>query len=129
MGSRSPEPLGDFVRRIRNKKGLSLQGVSTQSGYYGPPITASYISRIENNPRRRPSADRLRVLAHGLGIPAQELLERAAGLVDSGNKSDELQLLSRFRELSPEKKADVLVIVDALHARESARKTPRPRSA
>jgi hypothetical protein len=34
------------------------------------------------------------------------------GIVPSGNSSDELELLARFRELSPERQADVLKIED-----------------
>lgn len=129
MATRSPEPLGDFVRRIRNKKGLSLKDVAEQSGRFGPPIASSYVSRIENDPTRKPSADALRKLAHGLGIPPQDLLARAAGLVDPGIESEELHLLSRFRELSQERREDVMKIVDMWHSEEIPRRTPRRKSA
>src|SRR4051812_40503957 len=39
----SLERLGDFVRRIRNEKGLSLADVSKQSALFGPQISASYV--------------------------------------------------------------------------------------
>ena len=128
MGNRSPEPLGDFIRRIRNEKGLSLVDVSKQSARFGQSITPSYINRIENDPTRKPTANRLRALAHGLGVPVEELLARAAGLVAPGGKSDELHLVTRFRELSPERRADVLKLVDLWHS-ENSRRTPRRRSA
>ena len=127
--ARSPEPLGDFVRRIRNKKGLSLTDVAKQSARFGPPIAASYVSKIENDPNRKPTAVALRALAHGLGVPAEDLLARAAGLVDPGDKSEELHLLSRFRELSTERRADVLKMVDMWHSEETPRRTPRRKSA
>ena len=126
--ARSPEPLGDFVRRIRNKKGLSLTDVAKQSARFGPPIAASYVSKIENDPTRKPTAVALRALAHGLGVPAEDLLARAAGLVDPGDKSEELHLLSRFRELSPEKRGLVLDIVDMLYSKEAPRRTPKRKS-
>ncbi|HKG61432.1 MAG TPA: helix-turn-helix transcriptional regulator [Pyrinomonadaceae bacterium] len=129
MATRSPEPLGDFVRRIRNKKGLSLKDVADQSGRFGPPIASSYVSRIENDPTRKPTAVALRKLAHGLGIPPEDLLARAAGLIDPGIKSDELHLLSRFRELSQERRDDVMKIVDMWHSEEIPRRTPRRKSA
>ena len=130
MANRSPETLADFVSRIRNEKGLSCEDVSRQSGRFGKKIAASYISRIENEPTRKPSADRLTALAHGLGIPAEELLTRAAGLGAPGEKSDQaLHLLTTFNELSPERKADVLDMVDMWHAKEHSRRTPRRRSA
>jgi len=127
--ARSPEPLGDFVRRIRNKKGLSLTDVAKQSARFGPPIAASYVSKIENDPNRKPTAVALRALAHGLGVPAEDLLARAAGLVDPGDKSEELHLLSRFRELSQERRDDVMKMVDMWHSEEVPRRTPKRKSA
>jgi transcriptional regulator with XRE-family HTH domain len=128
MATRSPEPLGDFIRRIRKEKGLSCKDVEAQSARFGPPIAASYVNRLENNPARKPSAVALRALAHGLGIPPADLLARAAGLVDAGVKSDELHLISRFRELSPERRTEVLKIVDMWHSDEVPRRTPRRKS-
>ena len=128
MANRSPEPLGDFVSRIRNEKGLSCSDVSKQSGRFGKPITASYVNRIENKRIKNPSPDRLRALAHGLGIPAEDLLARAAGLVASGGQSEEHHLVTRFRELSPDRRVVVLNIVDMFHS-EQSRRTARPRSA
>ncbi len=128
MANRSPEPLGDFISRIRNEKGLSCTDVSKQSARFGKPISASYVNRIENKQIKNPSADRLRALAHGLGIPAGDLLARAAGLVAPGTQSEELHLVTRFRELSPDLRLVVLDIVDAFHSKAS-RRTPRPRSA
>ena len=130
MASRGPERLGEFVRRIRKEKNLSLQAVSRQSARFGQKITGSYINRIENEPRRKVTADRLTALANGLGIPAEELLARAAGLIAPGGKSEgEVRLLSMFKELSPERKADVLKMVDLWHSEESSRRSSRRRSA
>ena len=106
------ETFGDFIRRIRRQKNLSCADVSRQSARFGNRIAGSYINRIENNFILRPSADRLTALAHGLGVPVEELLARAAGLNASHTSFDELNLLTRFRELSPERKEDVLHIVD-----------------
>jgi transcriptional regulator with XRE-family HTH domain len=128
MANRSPEPLGDFVSRIRNEKGLSCADVSKQSARFGKPITASYVNRIENNRIKNPSPDRLRALAHGLGIPAADVLARAAGLVAPGGQAEEHHLVTRFRELSPDRRVVVLNIVDMFHS-EASRRTPRPRSA
>jgi transcriptional regulator with XRE-family HTH domain len=130
MANRSPEPLGDFVRRIRKEKNLSLEAVSKQSARFGKRITASYINRIENEPTRKATTDRLTALANGLGIPPQELLARAAGLVAPGGKSEEeIQLVTRYKELSPGRKADVLNLVDLWYSEESSRRSSRPRSA
>ena len=91
------ETLSAFVRRTRKAKGLSLADVSKQSADLGKPIAGSYVSRIENEPKRKPTPDRLAALANGLGVPVQELLARAVGLAPSGESSDELHLLTRFR--------------------------------
>ena len=109
--NRRPETLGDFVRRIRKDKHLSLADVSRQSGRSGSRISASGINRIENDPKHRTTANKLTALANGLGIPAGELFARAVGAVP-GNPGDELELITRFRELPPERQADVLRIVD-----------------
>ena len=108
----SPEPLCDFVRRIRREKNLSLSDVSKQSARFGTRIAASYVCRIENEPNRRPTANSIAALANGLGVPVEELLSRVVGLTPIGNSNDEFELLTRFRKLSPERKADVLKIVD-----------------
>lgn len=128
MANRSPEPLGDFISRIRNEKGLSCTDVSKQSARFGKPITASYVNRIENKRIKNPSPDRLRALAHGLGIPVEDVLARAAGLVGAGGQSEEHHLVTRFRELSQDRRAVVLNIVDMFHS-EASHRTARPRSA
>src|ERR1044071_874097 len=130
MANRSPDPIGDFIRRTRLEKGLSLADVAKQSARFGRGITASYINRIETDPTRRPTADRLKALALGLGVPVEELLARAVrGVAPRGDEADELHLLTRFRELSPARKADVLKMIALWHSEESSRRTPRRRSA
>lgn len=111
MANRTPETLGDFVRRIRREKNLSCEDVSKQSARFGERISASYINRLENDPRRRATSDRLTALANGLGVPVEELLAHAVGKIPA-NDADELSLLARFRELSPERKADILRIIE-----------------
>ena len=128
MANRRPETLGEFVRRIREEKGLSLADVSKGSGCFGKKIAASYISRIENESTRKITTHRLTALAKGLGIPATELFARAAGLPGSSG-NDELYLVTRFRELSRERKADVLKIVDMWYSEEFSRRGERRRSA
>jgi transcriptional regulator with XRE-family HTH domain len=94
-----------------------LADVSKQSADFGKRISASYINRIENN-RQRPTPDRLTALANGLGVPVQELFARAIGVIPCGESSDELDLLTRFRELSAERQTDVLNIVDMWYSQE-----------
>jgi transcriptional regulator with XRE-family HTH domain len=107
------ESLGAFVRRIRTEKNLSCADVSKQSSRKGQrPIAASYLNRIENELNRGVTADRLKALADGLGVPAEELFARVIGFSPKGEPGEEIKLLARFRELSPERKDDILRIVD-----------------
>jgi len=114
------ESLGDFVRRIRTEKNLSCADVSKRSARKGQRrIAGSYVNRIENYPNLSVTADRLKALADGLDVPAEELLARAAGLIPLGEKdSEEFRLLTRFRELSRQRKEDLLTIIDALYSQE-----------
>jgi transcriptional regulator with XRE-family HTH domain len=112
MANSTPEALGDFVRRIRREKNLSLTDVSAKSARAGKRIAASYINRIENKPTLNPSLNSLSALANGLGVPVEELFARAIGVIPTGGSNDEFELLARFRKLPPERRADVLMIVD-----------------
>jgi transcriptional regulator with XRE-family HTH domain len=104
----SQETLSDYVRRIRTEKHLSCADVEKLSARFGKRIAGSYVSRIENEPTLRPTTDRLRALANGLGVPVPELLARVIGIASYGERSsEELGLLTRYRELSRERKEDV----------------------
>lgn len=120
---RDSECLGEFVRRIRNKKRLSLADVSKQSALFGPPISASYINRIERNPKVTVTAHKLKALAHGLGIPVDEILAHAVGEM-SRDEADTVSLLTRYRELSPERKSDVWDLIELF--RGSPQQNPVP---
>jgi transcriptional regulator with XRE-family HTH domain len=115
-GSRkSLERLSDFVRRIRNEKRLSLADVSKQSARFGLRISASCINRIETNPKRNPTAASLKSLAHGLGIPVPELLAHSIRPM-TRDEADEHALVTRFSELSPKRKSDVLALIQVLQS-------------
>jgi len=111
------ETLSDYVRRIRIEKRLSCKDIEKQSARFGKRIAGSYVNRIENNPKLNPTAVALKALANGLGVPVPELMARAFGLASFGGySSEEFSLLTRFRELSPERQHDVLNIVDTFHS-------------
>lgn len=112
---KSLERLGDFVRRIRNEKRLSLADVSKQSALFGPRISASYVNRIETDPKRNPTAASLKSLAHGLGIPVPELFAHSIRAM-SRDEADELALVTRFSELSPKRRSDVWALIDGLQS-------------
>lgn len=128
MVTRSPKPFGDFVQRTRQEKGLSCKDVEKKSARFGKKIAGSYVNRIENDSRLKPTAVALKALAYGLSVPPIEVLARATGLVVPGRELDELQLLSRFQALSPEKRSFVFEIVDMFYSKEPPRPTPKRKS-
>ena len=129
MVIRNPKPFGDFVQQTRHEKSLSCKDVEKRSARFGKPIAGSYVNRIENNPALHPTAVALKALAYGLGVPPAEVFLRAVGLVEPGIESEEVQLLSRFRELSPEQRSFVLDLVDMLYSKELLRRTAKRKSA
>jgi transcriptional regulator with XRE-family HTH domain len=113
----SQETFSDFVRRIRTEKRLSCADVSKQSARFGKRIAGSYVNRIENDPTLNPTAVALQALANGLGVPVPELMARAFGIASYGERSsEELSLITRYRELSRERKEDVLKLVDLYYS-------------
>ena len=111
------ESLGDYVRRIRTGKNMSCADVEKHSARFGKRIAGSYVNRIENEPKLKPTTDRLRALANGLGVPVPELLARVIGIASYGeHSSEELRLITRYRELSRGRKEDVLKLVDLFYS-------------
>jgi hypothetical protein len=83
----------------------------------GSPQATSIELKMTRPADRRLIASGLSPL--GLGVPVEELLPRAMGVVPSGSSNDEFELLVRFRRLSPERRADVLKIVDLWYSQET----------
>jgi len=118
------ESLGAFVRRIRTEKNMSCADVSKRSARKGPRrISGSYVNRIENYPNLRPTADRLKALADGLDVPAEELFALVIGFAPEGETNEEIGLLARFRELSPERRDDLLSLVDLWYQKDRCPKS------
>jgi|SRR5215213_3605807 len=118
--TRKPESFANFVRRIRNEKRLSLADVSKQSALLGMHISGSYINRIERNPKLKPSVLSLKALALGLGLPIEEVLTRASRTL-TPDEADELFLISRYKELSLERRSLVSDLIDYWHSRDSTK--------
>jgi transcriptional regulator with XRE-family HTH domain len=110
------ETLADYVRRIRNEKGLSLSDVRRASGNR---IANSHISRIENGEVKGVGVEKLTALAKGLGLPGEELFAVARGTIPTNKgDADEMTLLFCFRELSRDQKTNALRILEALRGGE-----------
>jgi transcriptional regulator with XRE-family HTH domain len=83
-----PEPLRDlgaFIREQRAGARLSLRRLSELAGISNP-----YLSQIERG-LRRPSAEILQQIAHGLRISAETLYVRA-GILDARPPSGDLSM-------------------------------------
>jgi HTH-type transcriptional regulator, competence development regulator len=65
--------LGEFLKRLREKKGVSLRDVENDTG-----ISNAYLSQLETGERKKlPSPDRLKKLASYYNVSIQELLQKA----------------------------------------------------
>jgi len=72
-------PLGDFLKKLRERKGVSLKKVEDDTG-----ISNAYISQLETGVRKKlPNADRLKALADYYNVSIQQLLEKA-GYYENG---------------------------------------------
>ena len=66
-------PFGDFLKKLRARKGVSLKKVEEAIG-----ISNAYLSQLETGKRRRlPTPDRLIALADYYNTSIKELLEKA----------------------------------------------------
>lgn len=77
-GQRVKEDLADYVRRIRNEKGLSLREVEVKSG---GRISKGYVGQIENRTVLGQSVtpQKLQALSVGLGVSEDEIFAVARG--------------------------------------------------
>jgi transcriptional regulator with XRE-family HTH domain len=125
--AKNPESLGDFIRRVRTEKGLSLADVERESARHGRRIAGSYVNRIENGVSNRPTADRLEAIARGLRIPVEELFAHATGKgLVNGADADRMRALAMFDGLSPERRADVLKLLEMWYGEEVGGRRRRP---
>lgn len=110
--------FGDFIRSVREKKGLTVTEVAEAAG-----INHSHLSRIENGERNPPKPITLNKLAKILGIPYKTMLKEAGALddldeseidahfnsIDSNERlnAEILKLFSRIKLISGVKKSEV----------------------
>jgi transcriptional regulator with XRE-family HTH domain len=83
------ETFGDYLKRLRLEKRLTLMEVREHSG-----ISIAYLSQVEQGKRPPPHPNFLRKLASIYEVPLQEILERAGFL-----KEEKPQVFSEADEL------------------------------
>ncbi len=63
--------LGQKIRQLREEKGLSLNGLAEEAS-----ISKAYLSQLENDVSKQPSAEILLKIASALGITIADLLDQ-----------------------------------------------------
>ena len=63
--------LGQKIRQLRKEKGLSLNKLAESAG-----VSAAYLSQLENDVSKQPSAEILLKIATALGTTIADLLDR-----------------------------------------------------
>lgn len=124
------EGLADYVRRVRNDKGLSLLDVERRARQFGHEIAGSYVNRIENEiaDAGGVTPKKLQALAIGLDVSEDEIFAVARGKSLSGAEAFDSEiavLFNGFDELTDEDKLELLATVKML-ANEVQRRRPRP---
>lgn len=64
--------FGEYIKHLRNEKGLSQRDLAEKSG-----VSNAEISRLETGERKKPSPTVLKALHPYLGVSYEELLQRA----------------------------------------------------
>lgn len=75
MESRKPGRLGEFIKKTRSAKNLSVEAVRERSG---GKISGSYVNKIENEDVNV-TPPKLKALAKGLGVTEAEIFAIARG--------------------------------------------------
>lgn len=121
------ETLDIYVRRILKEKGLSLSDVERRAG---GGISDSYICGIVNGHFGSLTVVKLKSLAHGLGVPEDEIFAVARGIPiqDSSEymESEFASLFSKFKALSEKDKKEVASLLEMID-REIERRRLRPK--
>jgi XRE family transcriptional regulator, master regulator for biofilm formation len=73
--------VGDKIKRMREKRGLSIIELSTKSG-----ISKSYLSSIERGIQKNPSIQILDKLSYALGVSLNHVLSNKTELDDDWMK-------------------------------------------
>ncbi|MHA3702816.1 helix-turn-helix domain-containing protein [Jatrophihabitans sp. YIM 134969] len=114
------QTIGHFIREQREAAQVSVRQLAQRAGVSNP-----YLSQIERG-LRKPSAEILQQIAHGLSISAEQLYTRA-GLLETRSPTDVTAAILADASLS-ERHKHVLVEIYESFRRESADTTPSPRT-
>lgn len=108
--------LGEFIREQRLAAQISLRGLAAKAGVSNP-----YLSQVERG-LRRPSAEILAQIAHGLSISVETMLAKA-GILESP-EAPEVIVAIRADPVLTERQKSVLVDIYAALRREALAAVP-----
>lgn len=104
--------LGEFIREQRTAAQISIRGLAAKAGVSNP-----YLSQVERG-LRRPSAEILAQIAHGLSISVESLLAKA-GILETA-EAPEVVLAIRADEVLTERHKSALIDIYAAFRKEAA---------
>jgi transcriptional regulator with XRE-family HTH domain len=124
-GHRQIEDLADYLRRVRNEKGMSQRDVEIKSGNR---ISKGYIGQIENREVLGHSVtpQKLQALAVGLGISEDEIFAVARGKSPNEPDIEKEKVWQVYSELSERYRPVALDLISVLlqHDRAESRTNP-----
>ena len=98
--------LGTFIRDQRTAAQISLRGLAAKAGVSNP-----YLSQVERG-LRRPSAEILAQIAHGLSISVESLLARA-GILETADAPEVVLAIRADATLTERQKSSLIDIYSA----------------
>src|ERR1700710_1828679 len=98
--------IGGYIRDQRTSAKISLRGLAAKAGVSNP-----YLSQVERG-LRRPSAEILAQIAHGLSISVESLLARA-GILDSASAPEVVRAIRTDEVLTERQKSSLIDIYSA----------------
>lgn len=102
-----PTPLGERVRELRRKKGLTLEALAERIG-----SSKSYIWEIENKDIARPSAEKLHQIAVTLDTTSEYLLATEEVTKEDATDQAFYRKYQRMNPKSKERLREMLNILD-----------------
>jgi transcriptional regulator with XRE-family HTH domain len=99
--------VGEFIRTQREVARMSVRRLAELAGVSNP-----YLSQIERG-LRKPSAEILQQIAHGLQISAETLYERAGFLKPNANARGVREAIAADPQLTPEQQQALLNVYES----------------
>ena len=82
--------LGQKIRQLREEKGLSLNGLAEEAS-----ISKAYLSQLENDVSKQPSAEILLKIASALGVTIADLLDQPVRVYAEDFKDEDIPSVLR----------------------------------